>query len=90
MQPAKQQKIKPVAFLYEVRKAVSEILNKPFSERVDHQIFKPDQKVLSLWAAECAEHVLPCFEEECPMMTDREKPLRLAERGRTPASFGCL
>ncbi len=64
MQPARQQKMKPNVLLYEVRKAVSEILNKPFSERINHQIFKPDQKILALWAADCAEHVLPYFEDK--------------------------
>ncbi len=46
--------------------AVSEILNKPFSEKIDHQIFKPDQKTLALWAADCAERVLWYFEEKSP------------------------
>lgn len=64
MQPVKQEKIRPVALLYDVRKSVSEILNKPFTERIDHQIFKPDQKILAFWAADCAEHVLPYFEEK--------------------------
>lgn len=27
---------------------------------------KEDQKSVALWAADCAEHVLPYFEEECP------------------------
>ena len=27
---------------------------------------KQDQGLLALWAAECAEHVLPCFEEKHP------------------------
>ena len=59
-----QKKIKPTALLYDVRKSVSEILEKPFTERIDHQVFKPDQKLLALWAADCAEHVLPYFEEK--------------------------
>jgi hypothetical protein len=66
MQPGKQQKLKPTALVYEVRKAVSEILNKPFTDRIDHRIFKPDQKILAIWAADCAEHVLPYFEDERP------------------------
>ncbi len=52
--------------LYEVRRSVSEILNKPFTERVDHQIFRPDKQILALWAAECAERVLPFFEDKYP------------------------
>ncbi len=63
----KQQKIKPNVLLYEVRKSVSEILNKPFTECIDHQIFRPDQKILALWAADCAEHVLPYFEDKYPI-----------------------
>ena len=51
---------------YNVRKAVSDILGKPFTERMDHQIFKPDQKILAVWAIDCAEHVLPYFEEKYP------------------------
>ena len=61
-----QEKIKPTDVLYDVHKSVSEILNKPFTERIDHQIFKPDQKTLALWAADCAEHVLPYFEDRYP------------------------
>ena len=62
-------KIKPALVLLDIRKAVSDILNKPFSEKTDHRVFKPDQKILALWAAECAEHVLPFFEEKYPAMT---------------------
>lgn len=59
-------KIRPISLLYEVRKSVSEILNKPFTEHIDHQIFKPDQKLLGIWAAECTERVLPYFEVKFP------------------------
>ena len=59
-----EKKLKLAVLLYDVRKSVSEILGKPFSEHVDHQIFQPDKKVLALWAIDCAEHVLPCFEEK--------------------------
>jgi hypothetical protein len=62
----KQKKTRPVKLLYEVRKSVSKILGKPFTERIDHQIFKPGQKILAVWAAKCAEHVLPYFEEKYP------------------------
>lgn len=61
-----QEKIKPAAVLRDIRKSVSDILDKPFSEHIDHQVFKPDQEILALWAAECAEHVLPFFEEKYP------------------------
>ncbi len=49
-----------------LRRAVSEILNKPFTERMDHRVFKPDQRVLALWAAECAARTLPFFEAGHP------------------------
>ena len=52
--------------VFEVRRAVSEILGKPFAERIDHKVFSPDKKTLALWAAECAERVLPYFEDEYP------------------------
>ena len=66
MQPVKQEKIRPTTVLYDLRRSVSEILDKPFTERIDHQVFKPDQKILALWAADCAEHVLPYFEDKRP------------------------
>ncbi len=59
-------RMKPTAILYDVRKSVSVILNKPFTKHIDHQIFKPNQKILALWAADCAEHVLPYFEDKRP------------------------
>jgi hypothetical protein len=66
MLASKTEKIRPIRLFYEVRRSVSEILDKPFIERIDHQIFKPDQKLLAIWAAECAERVLPYFEEKYP------------------------
>jgi hypothetical protein len=61
-----QKKLKPIALLYKVRKSVSEILNKPFSERINHQVFQPEKKELALWALDCAERVLPLFEAKYP------------------------
>jgi hypothetical protein len=66
MERVAQKKIKPAALLRDIRKSVSVILNKPFSECINHQIFQPDKKALALWAMECAEHVLPLFEEKYP------------------------
>jgi hypothetical protein len=66
MNCAKQEIIKPIALLYDLRRSVSEILNKPFTERINHQVFKPDQRILAFWAADCAERVLPYFENEYP------------------------
>jgi hypothetical protein len=71
MPAAKQEKIRPRKMLYEIRKSVSEILNKPFSEHIDHQIFRPDKRILALWASECAERVLPYFEDKYP---DDDRP----------------
>jgi len=77
--------IKPGALLYEVRKSVTEILNKPFSEKIDHRIFNPDKKILALWAADCAGHVLPCFEEKYP---HDKRPRNAIEACRTWAATG--
>lgn len=38
-----------------------------------------DQKTLALWAADCAEHVLPVFETQCP---DDDRPREAIEAGR--------
>jgi hypothetical protein len=40
---------------------------------------KRDHGSLSLWAADCAEHVLPCFEEERPK---DDRPRNAVEAGR--------
>jgi hypothetical protein len=66
MDSAKQGEIKPKVLLYETRRSVSEILDKPFTETIDHQIFRPDQKALATWAADCAERVLPYVEARYP------------------------
>ena len=77
--------IRPVELLYELRKSVSEILNKPFTERVNHQIFQPDKQVLAIWAAECAERVLPYFEER---FSDDDRPRAAIEAIREWVSTG--
>ena len=59
-------KIKPVLLLYDLRKSVSEILNIPFSEKINHQIFQSDKKILALWAIDCCHRVLPFFEQIYP------------------------
>lgn len=38
-----------------------------------------DRKTLALWAADCAEHVLPCFEERHP---DNDRPRKAIEAVR--------
>lgn len=66
MQRVKKEKIKPLSLLYEIRKSVSDILDKPFTEKINHQIFRPNQRVLAIWAADCAERTLPYFENKYP------------------------
>ena len=83
-QPSKN-KIKPIALLYDVRKQVTEFLNRPFTERIDHQVFRPDQRLLASWAADCAEHVLPFFEEKYP---NDERPRMAIEAGRKWVATG--
>ncbi len=78
-------KIVPTEVLYDVRKSVSEILNRSFTEHVDHQIFKSDQRVLALWAADCADHVLPYFENKYP---DDDRPRKAIEVLRKWISTG--
>jgi len=41
-----------------------------------------DHRSLALWAADCAEHVLPHFEEMCP---DDDRPRKAVEAGRAAA-----
>jgi hypothetical protein len=79
------QKIKPTLVLREIRRSVSAILDKPFSEHIDHQVFKSDQKILALWAADCAEHVLPFFEDNYP---DDDRPRKAIEACRRWAATG--
>ena len=85
MQPVREEKIRPTAVLYDLRRSVSEILDKPFTERIDHQVFKPDQKILAFWAADCAEHVLSYFEDSRP---GDDRPRRAIETCRDWARTG--
>ncbi len=85
MQPVKQGKIRPIAVLYDMRRSVSELLDKPFTERIDHQVFRPDKKILALWAADCAEHVLPYFEDKYP---NDDRPRKAIEACREWAKTG--
>lgn len=72
--------MKPSVVLYDMRKSVSEILDKPFTKRIDHRVFRPDQKTLALWAADCAERVLPYFEVKYP---DDDRPRKAIETLRS-------
>jgi hypothetical protein len=79
------QQLKLPALVSDVRHSIVEILNLPPSEFTGHQAFKADQKTLALWAADCAEHVLPFFEEKYP--TDN-RPKRAIEACRAWAETG--
>ena len=49
--------------------------------KVEHakQLDKQDQRLLAFWAADCAEHVLPYFEENYP---EDDRPRKAIEAGR--------
>ena len=49
--------------------------------KVEHakRFDKQDQRSLALWAADCAEHVLPYFEENSPQ---DDRPRKAIEAGR--------
>jgi len=64
MPPETKKPIKPTVLLSDIRRDVSLILGRPFTETIDHQVFQPDKRPLALWAADCADHVLPFFEQE--------------------------
>jgi len=78
-------KMKPIKVLRDVRQSVSEILDKPFTEHIDHQLFKPDQKILAVLAADCAGHVLPYFESKHP---NDDRPRKAIEACRRWAATG--
>jgi len=78
-------KLKLPALTSEVRVSIVEILKRPLSELSGHQAFKSDQKILALWAADCAEHVLPLFEEKYP---NDGRPRRAIEACRTWVATG--
>jgi hypothetical protein len=79
------EKLKLPALTSEVRKSLAEILNRPLSDLKGHQAFKSDQKKLALWAADCAENVLPFFEEKYP---NDERPRKAIAACRTWAATG--
>ena len=79
------EKLKLPALVSQVRQSIVEILNRPLSDLMGHQAFKSDQKKLALWAADCAEHVLPFFEEKFP---DDDRPRKAIEACRSWAVTG--
>ncbi|HVP22871.1 MAG TPA: hypothetical protein VMS77_03035 [Conexivisphaerales archaeon] len=68
----------------EVRKSAADVLNRPVSELSGRQV-KSDHRILALWAADCAEHVLPYFEESHP---DDDRPRRAIEACREWVTAG--
>ena len=52
---------------------------------MSHRINKQDQKALAVWAADCAEHVLSCFEETYP---NDNRPRKAIEACRAWARTG--
>ena len=85
MNSVKSGKIRPKALLDDIRHDVSEILRIHFTERIDHQAFQKDKKVLAFWAAECAGHVLPYFEEK---YSGDDRPKKAIEACRHWAETG--
>ncbi len=79
------EKLKLPALTSEIRKSLIEILNRPLSELSGHQAFKSDQKKLAIWAADCAEHVLPFFEEKYP---NDDRPRKAIEACRIWVATG--
>jgi uncharacterized membrane protein YoaK (UPF0700 family) len=74
-----------VQLVHDLRENAVEILNRPCSEMTGHQAFKTDQKTLARWAADCAERVLPFFDETFP---DDTRPLEAIEACRKWAADG--
>jgi len=62
-------------------KLVKTDLDKPIMELV----LKSDHKTLGFWAADCAERVLPLFEEKCPK---DDRPKKAIEALRTWVKTG--
>jgi len=85
MQRAIAKKIKLTAIVPDIRKSVAEILNKPKSALIGHKGWKAEQKILALWAADCAEHVLPYFEKKYPR---DDRPRRAIEACRAWVATG--
>ena len=73
--------LKLAAIASDMKNSVAEVLGKPVSELAD----RADQRTLALWAADCAERVLPRFEERHP---EDHRPRRAIEALRTWAATG--
>ncbi len=81
------QKIKLTALVSSMRTSVVEILNRPSSDLTGHQAFKSDQKKLAFWAADCAEHVLPYFENKHPQDSRPRKAIEECRKWATTGEF---
>ncbi len=66
MKKTNAQKISLLTLVTEIRRSAVLALKKPKSCLHGHQGWKAEQKILAIWAADCAEHVLPFFEEKYP------------------------
>jgi hypothetical protein len=73
------------AIASDVRRSVAELLDKPSELAKGHQGFKAEQRMLALWAADCAEHVLPYFEEKYPK---DDRPRKAIEACRAWVALG--
>ena len=60
------EKISLLSLVTDIRKSAVLALKKPKSCLIGHQGWKAEQKILALWAADCAERVLPYFEKKYP------------------------
>jgi hypothetical protein len=80
-------KIRPTIVLEDMRKSVSELLGRPFTAKIDHQVFRPDQRILALWARDCAAHVLPYFEEKYPNDDRPRKAIEVLHRWIATGEF---
>jgi hypothetical protein len=78
-------KISLLALVTDIRKSAVKILHKPKSTLIGHQGWKAEQKILALWAADCAEHVLPFFEKKYPK---DERPRKAIEACREWVATG--
>ncbi|MCW4017950.1 MAG: hypothetical protein NWF00_04635 [Candidatus Bathyarchaeota archaeon] len=81
----KSHKLKLPTLASQVRRAIVEILNLPTSELSGHQAFRRNKRLLAFWAVDCAEHILPFFEERHPK---DDRPRKAIQTCRTWATTG--
>ena len=85
MQRAIAEKLKLPAIVSDIRRSAAELLGKPVSALTGHRGWKSEQKILAIWAADCAEHVLPYFEKKHP---EDDRPRKAIEACRAWAATG--